>query len=137
MSKLLRAKCANCGDVSDIPANYTPCKKCGKPLDISGDAVIQIYRMGSPIGMAVGYGIYINEHPCGHIGNKESIRIPLPYGTYTLRFTCGLTRKCEGVTITLSEEKRHAFVKAHIKMGFWSNKVVAEECSASEMPPLE
>jgi len=137
MSKLLRIKCPTCGHVADIPDTGVPCPKCGKALNLSPDSVVQIYRMGSPIGVAVGYGIYINGQPYGHLANKQTIRIPLPYGVYNFHFTCGLTRNCEDLVVTLSPNKRHVFMKAHIHMGFWTNTIRADEVDVSEMPPLD
>ncbi|MBQ9782998.1 MAG: hypothetical protein IJW44_00580 [Clostridia bacterium] len=93
--------------------------------------------MGSPVGVAVGYGIYINGQPYGHLANKQSVRISLPFGTHTFHFTCGMTRKREDLTITLSPETPIVYMKAHIKPGFWTNTIKAELAQESEMPPLE
>ena len=135
MSTLFRVKCINCGEVVDVAGNSV-CKKCNALLNLPEEGMVQIYRMGSPIGIAVGYGVYINGHPCGHIGNKQSIRIPLPFGTYTFHFTCGMTRKCQDVTITLSPDAPNAYVKARIKPGFWTNTIIAEAVNPEDMPPL-
>jgi len=131
---VLRFKCPACGKIVDS-SNGT-CPKCFKPLPDAPTSFVQIYRMGSPLGIAVGYGVYINGEPFGHIANKESIRIPLPYGTYTFHFTCGMTRKCEDLTVTLSPDSPKAFVKARIRAGFWTNKIVAELSDEASMPPL-
>ena len=135
MADQFRIKCPSCGHVFDGEPTSS-CPKCKLPTAVSAEGGVQIYRMGSPIGIAVGYGIYINEIPYGHLGNQESVRIPLPYGTYTLRFTCGMTRKCQSVTVTLTPENRLAYIKARIKMGFWANKIIAETAKPEEMPPL-
>lgn len=135
MSTLLRNKCPSCGHVADVPGNYV-CPKCKNNIDLNSDGIIQIYRMGSPIGVAAGYGIYINGNPCGHIGNKQSIRIPVPFGKYTLHFTCGATRKCQDVTVDITPENSNAYVKVHIKPGFWTNCIIAETATAQEMPAL-
>lgn len=133
---LFRIKCPSCGHVSDV-AGDCPCSKCKNPLTVPTEGGVQIYRMGSPVGIAVGYGIYINGQPYGHLANRESVRIPLPYGTYTFHFTCGMTRKCEDITVTLSPENRVAYIKARIKMGFWTNKIIAEASKAEDMPPMD
>ena len=135
MSKLFRFKCPKCGQVEDFAKDST-CSKCGSELKNDGEGMVQIYRMGSPIGVAVGYGIYINEKPYGHLGNKESIRIPLPYGTYKFHFTCGMTRNCDDITITLSPDKPNVYMKARIKAGFWTNKIIPELVAKEEMPEL-
>ncbi len=58
MARLLRVKCA-CGNVMNAaPGNI--CPKCKRMLEFPPDAVIYIYRKGSPIGIAGGFGIYIN-----------------------------------------------------------------------------
>jgi hypothetical protein len=110
---------------------------CGQTVEGYEGGFIQIYRMGSPIGIAAGYGTYINENPYGYIANKESVRIPLPFGTYTFHFTCGMTRKCEDLTVTLSPENPEAFMKVHIVAGFWTNKIVVEAADRSEMPEMD
>ncbi len=135
MPALFRFKCTSCGEVSDLPAN-SACPKCNTPHPVADHGYVQIYRMGSPIGIAVGYGVYVNETPYGHLANKESVRVLLPYGTYKFHFTCGMTRKCEDVTVTISPEAPVAYVKAHIVPGFWTNKIVAELATAADMPSV-
>ena len=132
-----RFKCPHCGTVSDIPVGANLCPSCSKELSVTNEGFVQIYRMGSPLGIAVGYGIYINGVPYGHIANTQSIRIPLPYGTYNFHFTCGMTRKCVDVTAVLTPDAPAAFVKARIVPGFWTNKIVAELARPDEMPPLD
>lgn len=136
MSAIFRFKCPSCGEVCDSPAN-SRCRKCGKPLPALDGGYVQIYRMGSPIGIAVGYGVYINGQPYGHIANKQSVRIALPFGTYTFHFTCGMTRKCDDITITLAPGSGVKYIKAHIVPGFWTNKIVPELAEANEMPPID
>lgn len=131
MSKL-RVKCS-CGEVTNTVPGGT-CPKCKKPLDIPGDAVIRLYRKGSPYGIAGGFGIYINGEPMGHIGNKETVRIPVRYGTYTLHVAVGMSRKCNDYTVTLSPENRFANAKVWIKPGFWANSFVIEPATPDEMP---
>ena len=136
MAFMYRMKCPACGKVTDVAADG-PCPACKQPMMIWRGGGVQVYRMGSPMGMAVGYGTYINGQPYGHIGNCESVYFPLPFGTYTFHFTCGMTRKCEDVTVTITPEQPFAFVKARIKMGFWANSIVAEQVSQQEMPPMQ
>lgn len=81
-----------------------------------------------------GYGIYLDGQPYGHLANKESIRIPLPMGMHTLHMTCGMTRRCEDLTFTLTPEAPAAYVKASIRMGFWSNTIHLTPADPSEMP---
>jgi len=133
----LRLKCPHCGHVFDTTNSPVACPKCNKEVVASNEAMIQIYRMGSPVGVAVGYGTYINNTPYGHIANKQSVLIPVPYGTYNLHFTCGMTRRCKDLTVTLSPENNVAYVKARIKMGFWTNTIFAEPSTKEEMPPLD
>ncbi len=128
-----RIKCPKCGEVLNIAGDQA-CPKCKESLTTEGKGEIQLYRMGSPLAVAAGYGIYMNDQPMGHIGNKESLRILLPYGTYTVRFTCGLTRKCQAATVTLSEEAPVAYVKGSIKAGFWSNTLIATVVTKEDMP---
>ncbi len=133
MAITYRIKCPQCGNVTDIHGDQN-CAKCGAALQSQNEGMLQLYRMGSPVGVAVGYGIYINGQPMGHLANAQSLFLPLPYGTYTVHFTCGMTRRCQDATVTLSPESPNAYVKAHIKMGFWTNTIFAEPATAEEMP---
>lgn len=129
----LRLKCSNCGNVFDCPAQPV-CTKCGAPVEIGNEGAIRIYRMGSPVGIAVGYGIYIDEQPFGHLANKSDVTIPLPFGHHSLKMTCGMTRRCELFHFDLSPQKPQVFAKGRIVMGFISNKIVITECSLADMP---
>ena len=131
----LRAKCPACGHVYDTTGNGN-CPKCQQPVVFSEDGYIQVYRMGSPLGVAAGFGLYINGEPYGHLANKQSVRIPLPYGSYNLHFTCGMNRKGQDVMLTLSPDCRKGFAKVHMKPGFWSNKLIAEEAKEEDMPTM-
>lgn len=131
MSKL-RAKCS-CGEVTNtVPGGL--CPKCKRPLELPEEAAIRLYRKGSPYGIAGGFGIYINGEPMGYIGNKETVIIPLKYGTYTLHVAVGMSRKCNDFTVTLTPENRVANAKVWIKPGFWANSFVIEPATAAEMP---
>ena len=128
----LRYKCS-CGKVFD--ANESPnCPACNKPVELVREGAIQIYRKGSPIGVAAGMGLYINGEAYGHIANTESIRLFLPYGSYNIHMTLGLTRHCEDIIVELSKDNPVAYLKAGIKMGFWRNTVKIEKSTKSEMP---
>lgn len=105
MAIMLRAKCPKCGELVETQANCY-CGRCGTPISFAGMGMVQIYRMGSPVGIAVGYGIYLDGQPFGHIANKKSIRIPVPFGTHTLHITCGMTRRCQDLTFTLTPQRR-------------------------------
>ena len=133
MSQLLRIKCPSCGEVQDVPANG-PCRKCSNALVLPEDGVIQIYRMGSPLGVAVGMSIYLNEVPLGHLANTESVRIPVTYGHYKLHMTHGMNRKCKDAEFDITPENRFGFFKAHLKMGLITNTVVVEPATADQMP---
>ncbi len=133
MSNMYRFRC-NCGQVFNAPEGTANCSKCGAPLMTANCGVVQLYRMGSPIGVAAGMGVYIDNVPYGHIGNTESTRIVLPFGTHTLHMTLGMTRKCKDLQFTITPEQNYFYAKAHIKPGFWSNTVVIEAAKPEEMP---
>lgn len=128
----IRVKCPSCGTVQDIHEN-APCSNCQTPLSTVGEGVIQIYRMGSPIGVAVGYGVYLDGEPMGHLANMESIRIPVSAGVHNLHMTCGMTRKCQDLQIMVNPGQ-FAYCKARLKPGFWTNTIVIEPSTAEEMP---
>lgn len=132
MNGNLRIKCTQCGNVYDING-ATPCPKCNTVMS-PFPGTVQVYRMGSPIGVAAGYGVYINGHPFGHIANTETVTYSLPFGTYTFHMTCGMTRKCTDLTVNLTPETPVGYLKAHIKPGFWTNSIVIEPSNPAEMP---
>lgn len=128
-----RVKCPNCGNVFDtaVPAL---CAKCGTPVDTALPGMIEIYRMGNFIGSMVGYGIYLNDQPIGHIGDRETVFIPVPYGTYKLHMTCGMNRKCNDPVFEVTPQDPHICAKVHIKMGAFTNKLVVERAEPDSMP---
>ena len=135
MSQLLRIKCPSCQTVVDLPGNG-PCKKCGNNVVFPEDGVIQIYRMGNPMGCAVGFGVYLNEIPMGHLGNTEQIRIPVSFGHYKLHMTHGMSRKCVDAEFDITPNERIVYLKGHLKIGLLTNTVVIEKVTADQMPPL-
>lgn len=132
MANLLRVKCS-CGHVLNAaPGNV--CSKCKKPLEFPPDGLISLYRKGSPLGIAGGFGIYLNGEPMGYVGNRETVRIPVKYGTYTLHVAVGMNRRCTDLVIEITPDNRHAYAKVWMKPGFWSNTFVIEPATKDEMP---
>ena len=131
-----RVVCPKCQKAMNVKGNG-PCPECGAEITIPGEGMIRIYRMGNMIGSAVGAGIYINGKPYGHVGNRGTVQIPLPFGTYKLHMTMGMNRRCNDPEITLSPENPVANLKMHIRMGFISNTMVIEAADPSTMPPAE
>ena len=129
----LRVKCTHCGHVDNtVPGGL--CPECHQPYDIPGDAVIYLYRKGSPMGIAGGFGIYINGEPFGHIGNRETLCIPVKYGAHNLHVAMGVALRCNDLLITLTPQNRFAYVKVWMKPGFWTNSFVLEPSTPEEMP---
>ena len=133
MAIQFRMKCPNCAEVFNT-GNDTFCPKCRNPMTVRQPALLQLYRMGNFVGCAGGFGIYINGEPYGHIGNKESLRFPLPYGSYRLHIAVGMSRKCEDLCFTLSPENPVVYAKTYMKPGFWSNSFVVTAARPDEMP---
>ena len=102
MNKLLRVKCS-CGNVMNAYAGQV-CNNCRQPINIPQGGMIYLYRMGSPIGIASGFGIYINGEPFGYIGNKETLRIPVAFGSYNLHVASGMNRRCNDFVINITPE---------------------------------
>ena len=126
MAAKIRIKCPNCKEVYNVEPGTPVCPKCHQPVQADNEAGIYLYRQGSPYGIAGGFGIYINGDPVGYIGNKELLRFPLPYGTYTLHCAVGMSRKCRDLQINLTPENSVAYAKVYIKPGFWANSFVIE-----------
>ena len=132
MAGLLRVKCS-CGEVSNV-AYGSVCPKCKQPLQIATEGAIYLYRKGSPLGIAGGFGVYINNEPMGYIGNKETLCIPVRYGRYILHVAAGMNRRCNDMVIEITPENNRAFAKVWMKPGFWTNSFVLEPAVESEMP---
>ena len=128
-----RVKCPQCGEIVNLPGTG-PCPKCKTPIDVNMPGMIELYRMGNFMGSANGFSIYINEVPFGHIGNKEHLIFPLPYGDYMMHIACGMNRRCNDPVIHLTPEDPHACLKVHMKMGFTQNSFILERVDPSEMP---
>ncbi len=130
--KSYRIRCPRCGKVTDVKGDVA-CG-CGTLLTPKADGMIRIYRMGSPVGVAAGFGIYLNNTPVGHIGNKQTVNIPVPFGTYNLHMASGMNRRCQDLVINISPENPIAGVKASIKMGVWSNTFVLTPAEPESIP---
>ncbi len=126
MAAKIRIKCPICGEANNVPSINGACPKCKKPLELSQEGSIYIYRQGSPYGVAGGFGLFINEQPYGYIGNKELLRIPVKFGTYTIHSAVGMSRKCKDLQVTITPENPVAYTKVYIKPGFWANSFVIE-----------
>ena len=133
MNGRFRIKCPQCGQVQDINGPV-PCK-CGAQL-VPQQGEIRMYRMGNFWGAAAGFGVYIDEQPFGHIGNRETVAYSLPFGTHRVHVAQGMSRRCSDIMVTLSPETPYAFLKVRIKPGFWTNSFVLEPSSPEEMPPI-
>ncbi len=125
----VRYRCAG-GHVFDGAEGQTVCPTCGAPLPSGG--YIQIYRMGNMMGMAVGMGIYIDDIPCGHLANKQSIRVSVPFGSHKVHVTHTTTRKCNDPVFTVTPQSPYVFCKAHFSGGGF--RIAVEPASPSEMP---
>ena len=135
MAKKYRIKCPGCGTVLNAQLPIV-CGKCKTEISADLPGMIEIYRMGNFVGSAAGYGIYLNGEPMGYIGDRESVFIPVPYGTYKLHMTCGMNRKCNDPVFEITPEDSHICVKAHIKMGFIQNSIIIERVSPDTMPKI-
>ncbi len=131
MSKL-RIKCPQCGMVQDIEG-AVPCSSC-QTLLTPHPATVSVYRKGSPVGAMMGYGVYIDDQPFGHIAATESVTYSLPYGEHKFHMTCGATRRCKDMVVTLSPEFSAGYLRAAIKSGFWSNTILIDPVKPEEFP---
>lgn len=129
----IRVKCPACGEAVNLSCTG-PCPKCGALLQVEQPARIRLYRMGNFMGSANGFGIYLNNIPYGHIGNRESLIIPLPYGSYTMHIVCGMNRKCNDPVINLTPQDNDVCYKVHMRMGFIQNSFILERVDPSTMP---
>lgn len=124
MAAHIRIKCPYCKEVYNAVPGSAMCPKCHQAVATENQANIYIYRQGSPLGIAGGFGIYINGEPMGHIGNKELIRIPVPYGTYNIHSAVGMSRRCQDMQVTLTPQNNVVYTKVYMKPGVWTNSFV-------------
>lgn len=132
MSKYLRLKCT-CGKVIN-GFNGSVCPSCNRPFDIPAEGMIHLYRKGSPLGIVNGFSVYINGESYGAIGNKETINIPVKYGSYRLHVACGMNRRCNDIIINITPQTPVGYMKVWMKPGFWTNSFVLEPSTRDEMP---
>ncbi len=127
MAAKIRIKCPHCGEASNVHAGSAAvCPECQKPVPAVSEGWLYLYRQGSPLGIAGGFGIYLNNVPYGYIGNKELLCMPLPFGTYNIHCAAGMNRKCVDMQVTLTPENPMAYAKVYMKAGFWTNSFVVE-----------
>ena len=126
MAAKIRIICPFCNEAVNLHSTNEPCPKCHQPLTFMEEGSIYIYRQGSPYGIAGGFGLFLNGQPFGYIGNKELLRIPVRYGTYTIHSAVGLSRKCEDLQVTVTPNNPVVYTKVYIKAGFWTNSFVIE-----------
>lgn len=132
MSYRYRVKCA-CGHVMNAQPGDC-CPKCNQPVMFCPDGLLSLYRMGNFFGIANGFSVYIDGEPMGRIGNRETIHVPLPFGTHNLHIACGMSRRCNDYLFTLTPNFRNVYAKVWIKPGFWTNSFVIEPVSANDIP---
>ena len=125
----VRRMCA-CGNVFDGGEAQSVCPKCGAV--VPGGAVIHLYRMGHMAGMAVGMGLYIDDVPCGHLGNKQSIRISVPYGPHKVHVTHTTTRACNDPVFNLTPQTPYVCLKARFAAGGF--RIAVEVADPGSMP---
>ena len=126
MAAKIRIKCSHCGEVENVAEGVMACPKCGKPLEAMTEGRVYLYRQGSPLGVASGFGVYIDGEPYGHIGNQETLCIPLSYGTHNLHVAAGMNRKCRDMQVNLTPQNPQDYAKVYMKPGFWTNSFVIE-----------
>lgn len=125
----VRYLCTN-GHVSEGSDAQTACPTCGAPLQKGG--YIHVYRMGNMMGMAVGMGIYVDNVPCGHIANKQTVCISVPYGQHKLHMTHTTTRTCNDPIYTITPQNPHVYCKAHFSSGGFT--ITIEQVTPDSMP---
>ena len=132
---MYRAVCPMCKRAVNIPGD-APCPHCRNQIMLPRGGLLRIYRMGNFFGSAAAVGIYLNGTPYGHLGNRETVQIPLPFGSYLLHMTMGMSRKCNDPTVTLTPQNPVACMKMHVRVGAIVNSMIIEPADPSTKPPV-
>lgn len=125
----VRYRCPN-GHLFDSTDGQTVCRKCGAPLQTGG--LIQLYRVGNMMGVAVGMGVYIDGLPYGYLANKQSIRLCVPYGAHKVHVTHTATRACNDPVFNVSPACPFVWCKAHFSSAGFS--ITVEQAPPESMP---
>jgi|GEM_PF-700222 len=135
--KTVRIVCVSCGKATDFTSNgqspVCTCPKCNTDNSIN-EGYLLIYRKGSPLGIAVGFGIYIDGKPSGLVANQQTVRIAVPYGTHILHVASGMNRKCNDTQFVLSEADDTFACKVSMRPGALTNSFVIEPCDEADIP---
>jgi len=126
-----RYRCV-CGKVYDNAEQSAICPDCQRQNSTENCGIVQIYRMGNYSGMAVGMGLYVDNQPYGHVANKGSIKLVVPYGVHQLHATLSTIRKSNNPTVTLSPETPEAYYK--MTMPFFGGIVNFNPVAKETMP---
>ena len=132
MSYVYRIMCS-CGNVMNANPG-TICPRCHQPVVFPDGGQIFLYRKGNFIGSAGAFKIYINGIDMGKIGNRETVCIPLPFGTHRMHIAAGMNRRCQDMLINITPQSPVAYTKVWMRPGFFSNTFVIEPSTKEEMP---
>lgn len=132
MSSLYRIKCPACQKVVDIPSNQK-CT-CGADLILPTDGMIQFHRLGSLNGCAVPLRIYLNEISLGHLFNNQTASIPVPYGHYKLRATCGMSKSSVYFEFDITPQDRCAYFTGLNRKGFFGFYLELNKVTENKFP---
>ena len=135
MPKQYRVVCPKCGKPINVPVGPTyQCPACKAENTTPQGGLLYIYRMGNFMGAAIGMDIHINDNPVGLMANKETVCIPLGYGTYKIHIAHSMNRRCNDPVIEISPQNPVVYLKARLKSGAFSSTIIVEPCAANEMP---
>ena len=117
-----RYRC-ECGNVYDSAETKAACPSCKKENSTENCGIVQLYRLGNYVGMLVGLGLYVDGQPYGHIKNKGSIKLVVPYGEHQLHATLSACRESTQPVINLTPETPELYFKVETpimggKIGF-------------------
>lgn len=130
---MYRAICPSCKRAVNIP-NDEPCPHCHNQITLPRGGLLKIYRMGNFVGVASAVSIYLNNTAYGRIGNKETVQIPLPFGSYLVHLAMGMNRKCNDPVVELTPQNPVSCLKMHVRVGVFVNTMVLEPADPSAMP---
>ena len=131
-----RTQCS-CGKIQDFKSETAICSRCNANLLSQTEGRLTLYRKATYVGCENNFTVFLNNVPLRELRSNQTVTYCLPYGAYTVHFSCGYTKKCKDITVELTEEKKEVCLLTMVKMKMWKNVIIIEEWDKEEFTWLK